>query len=103
MSRRDLARRRTDAFESGCSFAVRYSLEGKSYDPPTFCETLAEAQRSAAEAFNRLNTATGVELHERPGDMKKVQVWIEHFANGQWTVVDEPARRGVYDTARPRG
>jgi hypothetical protein len=97
-SSRELELLRARATNVGQQFAVRYSLGDKPYDPPQFCESLAEARSFAAATFTRLNTGDGVDVHARPEDMMKVEVWLERFISGKWRRDTAPARYGFYNT-----
>ena len=99
-SKRDLDRRRTDAARAGEHFSVRYSLDGKPHDPPRFFRTIEEARVEAETTLGRLSTAQGADVHARPDDVKKAQVWVEHLARGAWTIVDSSVGHGHLDTAK---
>ena len=99
-SKRDLKQDQAEAVRAGEHFSVRYSLDGEAYAPPSFFGTLEEAQAGADTTFARLNTARGADVHARPGDIRKSQVWVERFSQRVWIVVDKSVRHGHLDTAK---
>jgi hypothetical protein len=99
-SRRELELLRAGAATAGKQFAVRYSLDDKTSLPLPlhFYESLAEAQGSATATFTRLNTGDGGDVHARPADMKRVEVWLERLVSGEWQRDPDSVQRGFYDT-----
>ncbi|MCB9583542.1 MAG: hypothetical protein H6717_41295 [Polyangiaceae bacterium] len=100
MSKRDLLRRQQEAARDGLHFAVRHSFDGKPYNPPRFCRSLAEAAAAANVTFSRVNTA---DADSHPDDTLRSIVWVEHFSDGAWAVLDGTKRTGYFDTAKRRG
>ena len=96
-SKRDLERCRGNAVQAGKLFAVRHSVDSRNLDPPSFRGTIAEAEAEADRIFVRLDTAQGADVHARPSDMQKVEVWIERFSQREWTNVPGSNRRGYRD------
>lgn len=51
--------------------------------------------------FDRMDTVEAGDVHARPNDMVRTQVWIEqHAATGAWITVEGSVRNGILDTAK---
>lgn len=102
-SRRDAMRAVSEAVRNGDRYAVQCAFNGKIMGEGTTHRTLAAAEAARDAVFKRNNANASGEIHARPNEFMKLEVFIAELRNGESWKIPGTSLNGDYDSADKSG
>ena len=98
--RRDTKRAVEEAVRKGHLFAVQCAFDGRLMGIGTTHATLELAEASRDAVFERTDVGDTGDVHARPEDFMKLEVFIAELKSGESHKMVGTSRCGYYDSAR---